>query len=77
MPTLIRLTRSRIEMYYGDHPPPHFHVIAGKDRAMIDILTLEVLAGKVPAQALKEARGWASANRDLLHAKWTEFNEEE
>jgi hypothetical protein len=27
MPTVKRFDRSRIEMYFGDHPPPHFHVI--------------------------------------------------
>jgi hypothetical protein len=27
MPTVRRFSRCRIEMYFGDHPPPHFHVI--------------------------------------------------
>ena len=28
-------------MYFGDHPPPHFHAEYGEHRAVIDIRTLE------------------------------------
>ena len=27
MPTVRRFSRSRIAMYFADHPPPHFHII--------------------------------------------------
>jgi hypothetical protein len=32
-------------MFYNDHPPPHFHVRYGAQRAIIDIGTFAVLEG--------------------------------
>ncbi len=34
-------------MYFGDHPPPHFHVITrNNERIAVTIETMAVLAGK-------------------------------
>lgn len=74
MPTIIRLNRCRIEMYFDDHGVPHFHVIAGDDRASVLIETMMVSAGSVPPKALSEAIAWAKANRALLMEKWSELN---
>ena len=32
-------------MYFGDHPPAHFHAVYGGDEAVIEIETLAVLKG--------------------------------
>jgi hypothetical protein len=40
-----------IEMYYGDHPPPHFHARYGDENAKIEIATGEVLAGSLSTRA--------------------------
>jgi hypothetical protein len=37
-----------IEMYYGDHPPPHFHARYGGDSAKIEIATGAIIAGSLP-----------------------------
>jgi Domain of unknown function (DUF4160) len=34
-----------IEMYFRDHPPPHFHALYAGEKAKIDIATGEVLRG--------------------------------
>jgi hypothetical protein len=34
-----------IEMYFGDHPPPHFHARYSGESAKIEIATGAVLAG--------------------------------
>ena len=73
MPRLIRFSASEIAMYFGDHNPPHFHVLGREGAAQVRIDTLEIMAtsGKVD---LREALLWAAENRDLLTAKWQEFS---
>ena len=43
MATLIRLPRSKLTMYAGDHNPPHFHVLANDgSEALIDLASLQL-----------------------------------
>jgi len=67
MPRLIRFSNCEIAMFFGDHHPPHFHVLAREGAAQVRIDTLEVMnmSGKLD---------WAAANRDMLMAKWEEFS---
>ncbi|WP_423601228.1 DUF4160 domain-containing protein [Roseateles sp. MS654] len=75
MPTLIRLTKSRIDIYANDHLPPHFHVRANDgSKAAITIRDMVVIAGEVPRAALTEARTWAENRRPLLLKVWKELN---
>jgi hypothetical protein len=41
-----------IDMYFGDHAPPHFHARYASDEATIVIATGEVLVGSLPPWAL-------------------------
>src|SRR3954471_16744328 len=59
-----------IEMYYGDHPPPHFHARYGGDSAKIEIAGGEVIAGSLPGRALRLVREWIDQHRDELDANW-------
>jgi hypothetical protein len=59
-----------IEMYYGDHPPPHFHARYGGDSAKIEIADGGVIAGSVPSRALRLEREWIDQHRDELDANW-------
>jgi hypothetical protein len=45
-----------IEMYYGDHPPPHFHARYGGESAKMAIATGEVIAGSLPGRAHRLVR---------------------
>ncbi|OWQ93480.1 hypothetical protein CDN99_03125 [Roseateles aquatilis] len=75
MPTIVRLQRSRIDIYGRDHPPPHFHVRANDgSKAAIAIEDLRVLAGEISPPALTEVRCWAEAHRPLLMRIWKERN---
>lgn len=75
MPTVIRLQKSKITMYAGDHNPPHFHVLAHDGaEAWVELATLVVIWGAVDRAALKESQAWASENAALLKAKWKELN---
>ncbi len=60
-------------MYFGDHNPPHFHVLGREGAAQVRIDTLDVIAmsGKVD---LREALDWAAGNQADLQAKWQELS---
>jgi hypothetical protein len=77
MPTVKRFNRCRIEMYFDDHPPPHFHVITAGESAVYLIETLQIWAGEADARDTAEALAWASANRSELWARWKQYSEEE
>jgi hypothetical protein len=64
-------------MYFGDHPPPHFHVITSDDcGAVYRIDTLQLWQGDDLRDA-QEALEWAASNTSTLQAKWAEYSEEE
>jgi Domain of unknown function (DUF4160) len=76
MPRLIRFSASEIAMYYGDHNPPHFHVLGHEGAAQVRIDTLEVMAvsGRID---VREALDWAQSNRSILEEKWAELSGDE
>jgi hypothetical protein len=57
-------------MYFADHPPRHFHARYGGDEATIVIATGDVLAGGIPARALRLVREWLTVHRAELDANW-------
>lgn len=69
----------RISFFYGititmywrerDHPVPHFHAEQAGHRASIAIDGM-VLAGQLPARALRFVQEWAVLHRDELQANW-------
>ena len=63
-------------MFFGDHNPPHFHVLGREGAAQVRIDSLEVIAmsGKVD---LREALDWAAVNQAVLQAKWQELSGDE
>jgi hypothetical protein len=78
MPTVRRFNRCRIEMYFGDHPPPHFHVITRSDEAAVFLIeTLARWAGEADPRDTEEALAWAAFNRPELCARWQQYSEED
>jgi hypothetical protein len=59
-----------ITMYYRDHDPPHFHALYGEYEAQVEIATLELLGGELPARAQRLIEEWASAHSAELEANW-------
>ena len=53
-----------IEMYFGDHPPPHFHARYGGHAAKVEIASGEIIAGALPARAMRLVREWVELHRD-------------
>jgi hypothetical protein len=59
-----------IEMYFVDHPPPHFHARYSGDEALIVIETGDVFAGSLPGRAVRLVCEWLDEHRDELVANW-------
>jgi hypothetical protein len=59
-----------IEMYYADHPPPHFHARYGEESAKISVATGEVIAGSLPGRAVRLVREWVDAHQRELEDNW-------
>jgi len=53
-------------MYFGDHQPPHFHARYAGHSAKIDIDTLAIIDGKLPARALGLVTEWAALHQQEL-----------
>jgi hypothetical protein len=57
-------------MYYGDHPPPHFHARYAEESAKIAISTGEIIVGTLSGRAHRLVREWLSQHRAELEANW-------
>jgi hypothetical protein len=65
-------------MYFGDHSPPHFHVITRKEESVVVLIeTLQIWKGEVDRLEIAEAISWAVENLDQLRTRWQEYSEEE
>jgi hypothetical protein len=50
--------------------PPHFHARYADDEASIDIETVTVIAGELPARALRLVGEWAREHQAELRDDW-------
>ena len=69
MPVIARFYGIIIKMFFqqSEHNPPHFHVTYGEYLGIINIQTLEMIEGDLPARALSMVKEWAKKHRaDLL-----------
>ncbi len=73
MNTLYRDGKLKISVY-ADHAPAHFHVRTPDGDSMVDLATLEELAGTANRKLLVKAIAWAMENQDLLAAEWRKLN---
>jgi len=60
MPVVSRFFGMVITMYYNDHPPPHFHVRYGSQKALVAIATLSLLHGRLSPRVRGLVVEWAS-----------------
>ncbi len=66
MPELARFYGIVVQVYYGDHLPAHFHVHYAGQSAKVDIETLALIEGDLPARAKGLVIEWATLHRDEL-----------
>jgi hypothetical protein len=60
-----------IQMFWGDHAPPHFHALYAEYEVLINIKTFEVIKGNMPRRALALILEWASEHRTELLEDWS------
>ena len=70
MPEICRFFGISIRMYYNDHDPPHFHVVYGEQKALVDIRTLMVIEGRLSPRVLGMVMEWASQYQEALMELW-------
>jgi hypothetical protein len=70
VPTISVFYGILIQMFWGDHPPPHFHALYAEYEVLIDIHTLEVIRGSMPRRALALVLEWAFQHRAELLEDW-------
>ncbi len=71
MPEICRFLGIVITMYFDEHNPPHFHVRYNEHRASVDIGTLNIIAGVLPAKVRGLVEEWAELHRVELLDMWT------
>lgn len=70
MPEITRFYGIIIKLFFGDHPPPHFHAVYGEYIALFDINTLNVIEGDLPQRARKLVVEWAKNYQAELKTIW-------
>jgi hypothetical protein len=66
MPEISRFYGIVVQMYFGDHPPAHFHARYSGHNVKIDIDTLGVIEGQFPPRALGLVTEWAALHQAEL-----------
>jgi hypothetical protein len=57
-------------MYFGDHPPPHVHVLKGDGReCIVDIESL-LVTGKLASREIRDALKWIESEQAFLLNEW-------
>ena len=59
-----------IRMHFRDFAPPHFHAVYQEQEATVEIGSLAVTRGQLPARALGLAVEWAALHQEELFAAW-------
>jgi hypothetical protein len=70
MPEVARFYGIVIKIFFGDHPPPHFHAIYGEYNALVNIELLEIIEGDLPSRAQKLVLEWATLYQQDLFQMW-------
>ena len=70
MPEIARFYGIIVKLFFGDHPPPHFHAVYGEYVGVFNINTLEMFEGDLPTRARKLVLEWAEMNQSELLDMW-------
>lgn len=70
MPEISRFLGIVISMYFEEHNPPHFHVQYNEYKAIIEIESLNVLAGYLPVKVRGLVEEWGEQHQQELLEMW-------
>lgn len=74
MPRIDQIDGVKINIYNGDHRPPHIHAIYNEFEVLIEIETMNIYAGELPARQLKKAFDWLAENGEWALEVFYELN---
>ena len=77
MPTIAIVDGVKIQLFYNDHGPAHFHAIIGGEEVLIAIRTLEVRRGALPPGKLRQVVDWARTHQAELALNWIKVQDNE
>ena len=70
MPEICRFYGIVIRMYYDDHDPPHFHAKYGEQEAVVRLMPIQILRGRIRGRALSLVIEWAVQHEVALYESW-------
>ncbi len=70
MPTICIFDGIKIQMFYDDHSPQHFHVVCSGERAVISIDPISVMQGELTRSVRAKVFEWAAIHQAELRANW-------
>jgi hypothetical protein len=77
MPTIAIVDGVKIQMFYNDHMPAHFHAILGDDEVLVAIRDLDVIRGSFPPAKLRRVLEWAKDHQGALALNWIKCQDDQ
>jgi len=74
MPTIDYFNGIKINVYNGEHRPPHIHASYNEFEVSIIIENKVIYAGELPNRQLKNVLDWLSVNSDWALKVFFELN---
>lgn len=74
VPRLATFDGVAVKLFFGDHPPPHFHAYVGRpgtpgvSEARFSIETGDLLDGELPRAKVAAVKAWCERHREALRA---------
>lgn len=60
----------RLQLREKDHEPMHVHLVGGDVNVRIDLASLQIVAGTMPAALKREVMAWLREHRVELIKEW-------
>ena len=70
MPTFFIIDGVKIEFFYNDHLPPHYHASIAEYEALISIKSHKILKGSIPTKRNEWILDWSKENEKILMEIW-------
>ncbi|MQY79879.1 MAG: DUF4160 domain-containing protein [Bacteroidetes bacterium] len=74
MPTIDKIDGIKINVYNGEHRPPHIHAVYNEFEILIVIESSEIYAGDLPNRQLKKVFDWLAGNLDWASEVFYQLN---
>jgi hypothetical protein len=74
MPNIDSFNGIKINIYNGEHRPPHIHAVYSEFEILIVIENGEIYAGDLPTRQLKLVFDWLSGNSEWALEVFYELN---